>query len=109
MLGILRQFRQNLVHFMNKKQALLSIIHELFWVFDLAEPLYKYVSDTPFDESVIDGLIGLFRSEIETISDEERKSFFRSIMERLESMRQRELIDIKADREEALRLLELIR
>jgi len=58
---------------------------------------------------MIDGLIGLFQGEIEAISDEERKNFFRTIMGKLELMIQREIIDVKADQEEAFRILELIK
>ena len=94
---------------MDKKQSLLTILKELFWIFDLAESLYQYIETAPYDEGMIDGLIGLFQSEIESINDGQQKQFLLSIVQKLEQMRQRELIDIKADQAAALRLLELIR
>lgn len=81
----------------DKKSALLEILKELFWVFDLAEQLYEYISTQDVWVEVIDNLIDLFYDEIKKISNTEKIKVFETALNKLKNLKEKELEEYNED------------
>lgn len=82
---------------LDKKEALLEILRELFWVFDLAEQLYEYIETQDIWDDVIDNLINLFYEEIKNISNEGKIKIFEAVVHKLEILKEKELKEREED------------
>ncbi len=91
---------------MDKKRLLLSILEELFGIFDAAQELHAYVGSSQFDESEIDGLLALFEDEIEKVSDSGRYDRLVSRIGMLKELQVREMSEAEKESSVANETLE---
>jgi len=93
---------------LDKKQQLLSILKELFGIFELAESLYEYIEQNDINDEILDNLINLFISQITNISDEKNREKLQTTINKLKLLREKELHESKLDMEDAENLLNSI-